>query len=189
MNRKSQTLSNTEESECSNSVSIRANSRSTYFGGALFFWGFISAAFVGYGALYKREAPELALVLACFGLVCSVAWTLANRGSKYWQENWEQKVHRAELDVLGEEFFARQEQTEDWKNCWLRARRFSVSKLAIALSDFTVLTWIVLISVIVFDGISFTPKLSRAMLVVGTIIFCVLMGWAGQSSPRPTRPS
>ena len=56
---------------------------------SLFFLGFISAAFIGFGALYKKDAPELALLLACFGLVCSVAWTLANRGSKYWQENWQ----------------------------------------------------------------------------------------------------
>src|ERR1700687_4058379 len=50
---------------------------------SLFFWGFISAAFVGYTALRQSE---LRTVLACFGTVCSCAWTLVNRGSKYWQE-------------------------------------------------------------------------------------------------------
>ena len=66
--------------------------------------------------------------------------------------------------MLGGEFFAQQEPIEDWKNGWLRAPRFSVSKLAIALSDFTVLTWFVLIFVIVFDGVSFGQTASRTIL-------------------------
>src|SRR6267143_1930747 len=51
---------------------------------SLFFWGFISAAFVGYAALRQSE---LRIVVACFGMVCSCAWTLVNRASKFWQEN------------------------------------------------------------------------------------------------------
>jgi hypothetical protein len=53
---------------------------------SLFFWGFISAAFIGYAALRQSD---LRILLACFGMVCSCAWTLVNRGSKYWQEAWE----------------------------------------------------------------------------------------------------
>ena len=47
---------------------------------SLFFWGFISAAFIGYAALRQSD---LRILLACFGMVCSCAWTLVNRGSKY----------------------------------------------------------------------------------------------------------
>jgi hypothetical protein len=68
---------------------------------AFFFWGFIAAAFAGYGVLHQAHATDLALAIACFGLVCSVAWTLVNRGSKYWQENWEQKVNRATMSSTG----------------------------------------------------------------------------------------
>ena len=51
---------------------------------SIFFWGFIGAAFVGYSTLYdKSNAMFLQFIIACFGLVCSVAWTLMNRGSKY----------------------------------------------------------------------------------------------------------
>ena len=96
---------------------------------SLFFWGFIAAAFIGYGTLVQAKAPELALMIGCFGLVCSVAWTLANRGSKYWQEAWEQKVEREEHNALGEPFFSMVEAVQEWKGAWLRARRYSVSKL------------------------------------------------------------
>jgi hypothetical protein len=65
---------------------------------SVFFWGFISAAFIGYAALRQSEVRTL---LACFGLVCSFAWTLVNRGSKYWQEAWETKVERFEFPVTG----------------------------------------------------------------------------------------
>lgn len=67
---------------------------------SLFFWGFMASAFVGYATLYKIGSG-LSLIIACFGLVCSVAWTLVNRGSKYWQENWEAKVDKVEDNVTG----------------------------------------------------------------------------------------
>ena len=61
---------------------------------SLFFWGFIGVAFVAYAQLPVKVDPQAAwsciqFVVSCFGLVCSVAWTLQNRGSKYWQEAWE----------------------------------------------------------------------------------------------------
>ncbi|MEX2450285.1 MAG: hypothetical protein WD407_05465 [Rhodospirillales bacterium] len=102
---------------------------------SLFFWGFIASAFVAYAALLDAciSQKEILLTIACFGFICSLAWTLVNRGSKYWQENWEQKVDEYELKVFGEEFFAKQEKIKRQKCCWLEAKKFSVSKLAIAL--------------------------------------------------------
>jgi hypothetical protein len=109
---------------------------------SLFFWGFIGAAFVAYAALYDKGKNLLPLLIACFGPVCSVAWTLQNRGSKYWQEAWEQKVVAVEREVLGVPLFSNLEPVQK-KGFW-GAARFSVSKLAIALSDFTILIWIAL---------------------------------------------
>jgi hypothetical protein len=117
-----------------------------FWGRSIFFWGFIAAAFVAYVAVYKSGGPgtegQLPFFIACFGLVSSVAWTLQNRGSKYWQEAWEQKVESVESDVLGTNLFSNQEPLQK-KNIW-GAARFSVSRLTIALSDFTVLAWVVL---------------------------------------------
>src|SRR6185437_4514266 len=70
-----------------------------FWGRSIFFWGFIAAAFVAYGQLYSQQRDGLPFVVSCFGLVCSVAWTLANRGGKYWQEAWEGKVEAVERDV------------------------------------------------------------------------------------------
>lgn len=108
---------------------------------SVFFWGFISVAFVAYSQLAKNGG-SLPFYLACFGSVCSVAWTLQNRGSKYWQEAWEQKVESVEVAVLGAPLFSNHEPLQP-KGFW-GAGNFSVTKLAIAMSDFTVLVWIVL---------------------------------------------
>jgi hypothetical protein len=107
---------------------------------SLFFWGFIGAAFVAYAALAKDNVdPLLSLSIACFGGVSSVAWTLQNRGSKYWQEAWEDKIRAVEIDVLGVPLFSNIEPVRN-RHIW-GALRYSVSKLAIALSDFTAIVW------------------------------------------------
>lgn len=108
---------------------------------SIFFWGFIAAAFVAYATFSgdKANNPHLRLLIALFGLVCSFCWTLTNRGSKYWQENWEQHVDVLEDKITGKLFKDRKPPKK--KFWWFRARKFSVSKLTIALSDYTVFVW------------------------------------------------
>lgn len=122
------------------SVQTRNLEIGLFWSRSLFFWGFISAAFIGYAALRQSE---LRILVACFGMVCSCAWSLVNRGSKYWQESWETKVERFEPHVTGP-LFAKEEAPQD-KGCWLGSKKYSVSKLAIALSDYVSLLWFVVV--------------------------------------------
>ena len=110
---------------------------------SLVFWGFIASAFAAY-ALLRKYGSDLSVIVACFGATCSFAWTLANRGSKYWQESWETKVNEREDNVTGVLFKKREERQD--KGWWLSAREFSVSKLAIALSDYTFIVWLFIAS-------------------------------------------
>lgn len=48
-----------------------------------------------------RDKYFNAYVLACVGLIFSLAWFLTNRGSKYWQENWENHVDMLEDGITG----------------------------------------------------------------------------------------
>lgn len=107
---------------------------------SLFFWGFIASAFIAFVGSYKSN-PTLSFIIANFGLACSFAWTLANRGSKFWQENWEQNVFENEDDVIGSLFKDIKPRSEK-DGFWLSARRFSVSKLTIALSDYVTVLWL-----------------------------------------------
>ena len=108
---------------------------------SLFFWGFIAAAFVAFAAFSgeKEYNIQLRLIVALFGFICSLCWTLANRGSKYWQENWEQRVELIEDKITGTLF--KESLPIQKKIWWLRARKFSVSKLAISLSDYVTIVW------------------------------------------------
>jgi len=150
---------------------------------SLFFWGFIGAAFIAYAALAKDKPadPLLPFIVACFGVVSSVAWTLQNRGSKYWQEAWEDKIKAVEFDVLGAEVFSNIEPVRN-RHIW-GAARYSVSKLAVALSDFTLLVWLVL----AWRSYPVSPAvtcLSLPILIAGaTGLYTVLLFVLGHSKP------
>lgn len=66
---------------------IRKFEVALYWQRAAYFWTFIAAAFGGFFLLEKRDAPpgegDSRFLVACVGFVFSVAWSLANRGSKY----------------------------------------------------------------------------------------------------------
>ncbi len=151
---------------------------------SLFFWGFIASAFVGYSQLNHNSFPTL--VLACFGFVCSVAWTLSNRGNKYWYETWEIKLNRIERLVTGPNFAKEEKCRFKNKSGWLDGHRFSVSRLAIALSDYSIVIWLFLIGFEVYSSIN-KPLLHeyRAitffLIATGTFFFAVCMWKSSQS--------
>lgn len=169
-----------------------------YWKRSLFFWGFIATAFLGYGSLVLENEStiantrSLALIVACFGFICSLCWSLVNRGSKYWQEHWEKQVTVFENDIGDVDLFRAEDKLDNSKSCWLGARKYSVSRIAIALSDFSVLIWL---GLIVNHVMSFFPehfhlsKEAKIFLVVfGTFIYMVLILFVCKSKPW-TRPS
>src|SRR4051812_11562139 len=83
-------------------LAARALELDLFWRRALFFWGFIASAFVGLATTYSHH-PWLGIAISCFGLVCSFCWTLANRGSKFWYEAWEQVIKNQRLGALFEE--------------------------------------------------------------------------------------
>lgn len=147
---------------------------------SLFFWGFLAVAFVGYSQLDKAGDWQARILVGCFGSVASLAWTLQNRGAKYWQEAWEQKVAALEMSVLGTRSFRHTEKVE--LAGWFGASRYSVSRLTIMLSDFVTLVWIAL----VLRLIGWVPDCQNgdrwvAAALVGTIGFGTLMLVKGRS--------
>jgi hypothetical protein len=155
---------------------------------SLFFWGFISAAFIAYAALRQSE---LRIVVACFGMVCSCAWTLVNRGSKYWQENWETKVEHNETPIVGA-LFSKEEKRQPHKGWWLSGRQYSVSKLAIALSDYISVLWVAVVTSEVMRLVvpSYLHDSLRQWSIESFIafsgIYVVLMLIYGRKTPRTT---
>ncbi len=93
-----------EEKALIQALDIRKFEIDLYWKRAAYFWTFIGATFAGFIAVEASSASnkqDLAIILANLGFVFSFAWFCANKGSKFWQENWEKHVDVLEDDVTG----------------------------------------------------------------------------------------
>lgn len=162
---------------------------------SLFFWGFIAAAFVAYAAAKNatNRDDDLLLEIACFGTICSVAWTLANRGSKYWQTVWENRLEAIERDGLKiglfEDPFKYKKVERHFWGIWSKKRHFSVSRLAIALSDCAVGVWILLVCKA--TPLQWPLFLKRPILIpiaTAAYILMMLVGARSKSLPSTSKP-
>jgi hypothetical protein len=78
-----------------------------YWKRATYFWTFIAAALAAYGVIRASKDIEpyertlLSVLVSVLGFVFSFAWQAVNRGSKHWQENWENHVAILEDDIIG----------------------------------------------------------------------------------------
>ena len=76
-----------------------------YWKRATYFWTFTAAAIAGYTVIQRisdeHSRGELSLLLVCLGVIFSLAWYLVNRGSKFWQNNWERHVDMLEDATIG----------------------------------------------------------------------------------------
>lgn len=129
-------------------LDIRKFEIELYWKRATYFWAFIAASFAGYGLIYKTaidHEPWLALLFASLGLVFSFTWYLVNRGSKFWQSNWERHVDLLEDMTLGP-LYKVVAVTEDPAsgNPLISPAQFSVSKLNQILSVFVTTVWLML---------------------------------------------
>lgn len=146
---------------------------------SLFFWGFIAAAFAGYATLSDpKYDPHLRQAITGFGVVSSLAWTLQNRASKYWQEAWEAKVHRLEVSVLGQRLFGEIEPPRK-AGLW-GGRRYSVSKVATQFSDFTLATWMLLTVPAFFLRLGAEPDLMAVAIAAIAGGFCGILLVSGR---------
>ncbi|MFT3911450.1 MAG: hypothetical protein QM737_18650 [Ferruginibacter sp.] len=71
-----------------------------YWKRATYFWGFLIAAFTAYFIVSDpskfASKPIYELLVVCIGFIFSLSWYLVNRGSLYWQSNWERMIEAIE---------------------------------------------------------------------------------------------
>jgi hypothetical protein len=123
-----------------------------YWHRTAYFWALITAAFAGFFAVLsspnlKENQRVYAFAVACVGFLFSLAWFLVNRGSKFWQENWENHV-----DLLEDRFAGPLFKTILYRSKWRLRDIFdgpapiSVSKVNQYVSLFIMLIWLFLAS-------------------------------------------
>ncbi len=152
-----------EESPSGTSINARALERALdirkfeidlYWKRASYFWTFIAATLAGFLAIQAvsvANKDDISVFLCCLGTVFSFGWVCVNRGSKYWQENWEYHVDMLEDSIHGPLYkvvLSRREPSgvrETIQHCLTGPSPISVSKVNQLISVFVTIVWVALL--------------------------------------------
>jgi hypothetical protein len=171
-------------------LDIRKFEIELYWKRATYFWALITVAFAGFFSVLASENIEekafYAFVIGVIGFVFTWAWFLANKGSKFWQENWENHVDMLEDNITGPLYktvLHRPNGEPKFYDYITRPAKISVSRVNQWVSLFTLLIWITLLFVISppFDC---SESLSWGRIIVAAIggLSCFMMSIGGKSN-------
>jgi hypothetical protein len=175
-------------------MDIRKFEIELYWKRATYFWTFIGLTLAAYGsvltarddsALKVAARSDVLFGIACVGLVFAVAWYFVNRGSKFWQRNWEYQVDLLEDQAVGPLYktvFANRKDTL-WSPTG--AYPFSVSNINHVLSLFIVVLFVLLAAYSMpCVGITATCTASMSKVVVAALsaLFVYLLYRWGRTS-------
>jgi hypothetical protein len=161
-----------------------------YWKRATYFWALIAVAFAGYFSILASEHMTnkffLSLVVSCIGFVFTFAWFLSSRGSKYWQENWENHLDLLENNVTGplyKTLLERSGHINIAEKYITGPLSVSVSKINQWVSVFVVFSWITLVFYSGYKSLSPLSISKDQWLIIGAhllivflaILCCVMM--------------
>lgn len=156
-------------------LDIRKFEIELYWKRATYFWAFIAAAFAAYALTYKggtQSEPWLSILFSSLGFVFASAWYLVNKGSKFWQNNWERHVDMLEGVSLGPLY--KVVATSRERNPLTAAGPYSVTKLNQLLSLYVAIAWAGLVSKEVW-GLVISNRLDCATIgIVGLSVAAVV---------------
>lgn len=153
-----------------------------------------AAALAGFFTIQGKDIKDgdfLSFVVSCIGALLAFGWALANKGSKFWHENWENHVQLLEQTVVGplHKTLVNRPMEFDGIGSLLSQvltgpSSFSVSKINSLFSWFFMLLWVLLAAFVVPAGelCNFAEGQRRFSLVaVLAIGFGILIFWLGRS--------
>ncbi|MDA0782887.1 MAG: hypothetical protein O2970_11945 [Proteobacteria bacterium] len=154
--------------------------RSTYFS------VLVGALFIAYYTLVDnqsegaKESIEIyKLIISLLGFIASLVWFLSNKGSKFWQENWELHIDMIEKMSICNKIHSVVLNKSD--KCWdLGAASYSVSRLNTLFSLIVCLGWflVIIFLLLPIELINSYQKWIGFFLV---IISIPLVLWGGKS--------
>lgn len=182
--------SNKVERALEHALDIRKFEIGLYWQRAAYFWALIAGAFAGYAAILSAdelaEKEFLAYIVGCIGLLFTWAWFLVNRGSKYWQENWENHVDMLEDNITGPLYKTvlkrpPEEEESIVERFITGPAPYSPSKINQWVAVFTLCIWLVLIAhlVPIDPGLPFSWKHVPPAII--TAVFGLLMMRKGRT--------
>jgi hypothetical protein len=168
-------------------LDIRKFEIELYWKRAAYFWTLIAAAFAGYFVILSAQSLDdkrfLAFIVSCVGFLFTFAWFQVNRGSKQWQENWENHVDILEDKITGplyKTILGRPSGDGFFEKHVTGPGNISVSKTNQIVNLFTLCIWLAL-GYFTLDVVGFEYPLSIKHVAVGslTLGFCILILWQG----------
>lgn len=161
-------------------LDIRKFEIELYWKRAAYFWTFIGATFAGYFLLIngnvktaERLSPWHILIVTILGFLFSFSWFLVNKGSKFWQNNWERHVDYLEDDIMGPLY---KTVTNPYKNSFfnpLTEYPLSVSKINQTLSLLVSIIWLVLVFNSLRDTLTRVEPWLILLIELGSVIALV----------------
>lgn len=174
-----------------------------YWKRATYFWALIAVAFAGYFSILSSEnIPSkffLSFVVSCIGFVFTFAWFLSSRGSKYWQENWENHLDLLEDRITGPLYKTLLERT-DYENLVDKLitgpMSVSVSKINQWVCFFIAVIWLLLAAFSSYNSFSvmaiffneWLKILGYALSFILALLSCVMMFSFGKTHKKPHSP-
>lgn len=165
-----------------NALDIRKFEIEMYWKRAGYFWTLIVASFTGYFLLQTKASNSYfsIFIITCIGFLLSLGWYLVNRGSKFWQENWERHVDVLEDEITGPLYKTTisKELFPFWKLAG--GYPYSVSKINQIVSLFVTVIWIFL------NLKSYPPDtgITYALAVFITISFALFLVFGVSTGPE-----
>ncbi|WP_323640870.1 hypothetical protein [Pectobacterium polonicum] len=153
-----------------------------YWKRATYFWTLISVSFIGYFSMVSSSSStykfSFSLVISLVGLVLAIAWFLANKGSKFWQENWENHMDLLEDEITGPLYKTvllryNHNKIEEIGVCEryiTGPQEYSVSKINQWVGFFIILIWIGLVSFSFYKTMFPIDKVSVTEIVIHVLI-------------------
>jgi ABC-type multidrug transport system fused ATPase/permease subunit len=158
-------------------LDIRKFEIELYWKRATYFWAFIAAIFAGYLVLIVNKhqnhiEAKYFIILTLLGFVFSISWYLVNRGSKFWQQNWEMHVDFLEDETIGSLYrIISNPKNYKWYKVLTHGYPCSVSKINQVLSFMVSIIWIYLL----YDSINMAFLGCNKLLTLGSTIVIVML--------------
>lgn len=173
-----------EKDALEHALDIRKFEIELYWKRATYFWTFIGATLAGFVAVQNFDGSirqDMSVILSCLGLVFSFSWVLVNRGSKFWQENWEKHVDMLEDKITGPLYKTVLSRNSETKNddrlshLLSGASETSVSKINQIVSVYIFVLWWLLLGYSLWPiSTTLPPNWFYISLIILTILCCGL---------------
>lgn len=162
-------------------LDIRKFEIEMYWKRATYFWAFIASTFAGLIAVMNSDKihvilkQDFGMLISSLGIILSIAFLFVNKGSKYWQENWEHHVDFLEDQIQGPLYKTTLKCPDDniitsISPC--KSYNYSLSKLNQVISFILIIFWTIIFIRILSEKCSFCG--SWVWFVVICILFLTI---------------